>query len=80
MDPLAQAPEWLLRPLPVNAAVDPALHARIDALAQALPSNLPALSDELAAVVNFVNGYFGDGTARITAADIDKARKALPPN
>src|SRR4051812_46823101 len=33
MDPLAQAPDWLLRPLPVNAAVDPALHGRIDALA-----------------------------------------------
>jgi len=36
--------------------------------------------DELAAVANFVNGYFGDSTARGTAADIDKAQKALPPN
>ncbi len=36
--------------------------------------------DELAAVANFVNGYFGDGTTHVTAADIDKARKALPPN
>jgi mono/diheme cytochrome c family protein len=34
--------------------------------------------DELAAVVNFANGFFGNGTAKITAADIDKARKALP--
>ena len=34
--------------------------------------------DELAAVADFVNGYFGDGTAKVTAADVDKARKALP--
>src|SRR5580658_5218246 len=34
--------------------------------------------DELAAVANFVNYYFGNGTAHVTAADIDKARKALP--
>jgi mono/diheme cytochrome c family protein len=34
--------------------------------------------DELAAVVNFVNGYFGNGTAKVSAADIDAARKALP--
>jgi retron-type reverse transcriptase len=53
MDPLAAAPEWLLRPLPVNAAVDPALHSRIDALAAALPSNLAALRDELGAVRSF---------------------------
>jgi mono/diheme cytochrome c family protein len=36
--------------------------------------------DELAAVANFVNGYFGNGQAKVTAADIDKARKALPTN
>lgn len=36
--------------------------------------------DELAAVVNFVNHYFGNGTAHVTAADIDKARKSLPQN
>jgi len=34
--------------------------------------------DELAAVANFVNGYFGDGTATVTPADVDKARKMLP--
>jgi len=34
--------------------------------------------DELAAVANFVNGYFGDGTTHVTVADIEKARKALP--
>jgi mono/diheme cytochrome c family protein len=34
--------------------------------------------EELAAVANFVNGFFGNGTAKVTAADIDKARKALP--
>jgi len=27
---------------------------------------------------NFANGFFGNGTAKVTAADIDKARKALP--
>jgi hypothetical protein len=34
--------------------------------------------DELAAVANFVNGFFGNGTTKVTAADIDKARKACP--
>jgi mono/diheme cytochrome c family protein len=34
--------------------------------------------DELAAVANFVNGFFGNGTTKVTAADIDKAWKALP--
>jgi mono/diheme cytochrome c family protein len=34
--------------------------------------------DERAAVANFVNGFFGNGAAKVTAADIDKARKALP--
>src|SRR4051794_26193754 len=53
MDPLANAPEWLLRPLPVNAAVDPALHGCIDALAQALPANLRPLREALDAVRNF---------------------------
>jgi mono/diheme cytochrome c family protein len=33
--------------------------------------------DELAAVANFVNGYFGNGTAQITAADFSSARMAL---
>jgi mono/diheme cytochrome c family protein len=33
--------------------------------------------DELAAVANFFIGFFGNGTAHITAADINKARKAL---
>jgi hypothetical protein len=34
--------------------------------------------DELAAVANFVNGFFGNGTTKVTAADIGKAGKALP--
>jgi mono/diheme cytochrome c family protein len=34
--------------------------------------------DELAAVANFVTGYFGNGSSHVTAADIDKGRKALP--
>jgi mono/diheme cytochrome c family protein len=36
--------------------------------------------DELSAVANFVNAYFGNGTSRVTAADIDQARKSLPQN
>jgi mono/diheme cytochrome c family protein len=34
--------------------------------------------DKLAAVANFVNGFCGNGMAKVTAADIDKARRALP--
>lgn len=34
--------------------------------------------DELAAVVNFVNHYFGNGTSRVTAANIDAAKQWLP--
>ncbi|HEX9465207.1 MAG TPA: cytochrome c [Alphaproteobacteria bacterium] len=34
--------------------------------------------DELAAVANFANAYFGNGTAHLTAADIDHIRKMLP--
>jgi mono/diheme cytochrome c family protein len=35
-------------------------------------------ADELAAVANFVNGFFGNGTTKVTAADIDKTRQTLP--
>jgi mono/diheme cytochrome c family protein len=34
--------------------------------------------DELAAIVNFTNGYFGNGSAKVTAGDVAKARGALP--
>jgi mono/diheme cytochrome c family protein len=34
--------------------------------------------DELAAVANFVNSFFGNGAVHVTAADIEKARKVLP--
>lgn len=34
--------------------------------------------DELAAVANFTSAYFGNGTAHVTAADIDRIRKSLP--
>jgi mono/diheme cytochrome c family protein len=34
--------------------------------------------DEIAAVATFINGYFGNGTAALTAADVVTARKALP--
>jgi mono/diheme cytochrome c family protein len=54
-------------PLPIqNAFMPPFAHGHTD--------------DELAAVANFVNAYFGNATSRVTAADIDKARKSLPPN
>ena len=52
-------------PLPIeHAFMPPFAHGHTD--------------DELAAVANFVNGFFGNGTTKVTAADIDKARKALP--
>src|SRR5580658_9316178 len=54
-------------PLPIqDAFMPPFAHGHTD--------------DELAAVANFVNAYFGNGTSRVTAADIDKARKSLPQN
>jgi mono/diheme cytochrome c family protein len=54
-------------PLPIeHAFMPPFAHGHTD--------------DELAAVANFVNGYFGNGKANVTAADIDKARKSLTPN
>ncbi len=34
--------------------------------------------DELAAVANFVNSFLGNGMTHVSAADIDKARKAPP--
>ncbi|HVA15692.1 MAG TPA: cytochrome c [Stellaceae bacterium] len=34
--------------------------------------------DELAAVVNFVNGYFGNRTANVTTGDIAAMRESLP--
>src|SRR5262249_34838366 len=40
MDPTADVPTWLLRPLPVNAGVDPAAHDEIDRLARDVPSTL----------------------------------------
>ena len=52
-------------PLPVEHAVMP-------------PFARGHSDDELAAVANFVNGFFGNGTTKVTAADIDKARKVLP--
>ena len=52
-------------PLPVeHAFMPPFAHGHTD--------------DELAAVTNFVNDYFGNGTSHVTAADIDKAGKFLP--
>jgi hypothetical protein len=53
MTSLAQVPEWMLRPLPVDALVDAALHARLDALAGNLPGNLAQLHGQLDAVRMF---------------------------
>jgi RNA-directed DNA polymerase len=53
MDPIARAPDWLLRPLPANAVVDPALHAKIDALAAKLPETIAQLHEQLDGVRMF---------------------------
>jgi retron-type reverse transcriptase len=53
MDLFARAPDWLLRPLPVNAVVDPALHARIDSLAAKLPDSIEELHKQLDGVRAF---------------------------
>src|SRR5262249_17437212 len=47
MDPIADVPAWLLRPLPVNAGVDPAAHDQIDRLARDVPSTLIPLANVL---------------------------------
>jgi retron-type reverse transcriptase len=53
MDPIARAPDWLLRPLPMNAVVDPALHTIIDTLAAKLPDSIEQLHEKLDAVRMF---------------------------
>src|SRR5262245_18734531 len=53
MPPPAHVPDWVLRPLPVDAVVDPKLHARIDKLAKNLPGSLDDLSDLLEEVCLF---------------------------
>src|SRR5262249_36576964 len=49
MDVITQAPAWLLRPLPVNAADDDKLNAKIDEAAKGMPPDLYQL-------VNLLNG------------------------
>ena len=52
---------------------------RVAGQTQAMPDFGASYSDaDVAAVANFVSGLFGNGTTKVTAADIDKARKALP--
>ena len=46
-------PEWLTRPLPVDAVADPALHAKIDELGARLPEGLPELHQALVGVRMF---------------------------
>ena len=53
MDTLNHAPSWLLRPLPVNAAIDTPLHERLDQLAVGLPGSLDEMNDALKAVRSF---------------------------
>jgi retron-type reverse transcriptase len=53
MDSTARAPDWLLRPLPPNAVVDPALQARLEALAAKLPDSLAQLHEQLDGVRMF---------------------------
>jgi hypothetical protein len=47
MNPLDHIPPELLRPLPVNAAVDAQLHADLDELAQKLPESLGQMAEAL---------------------------------
>ncbi|MCI0455421.1 MAG: reverse transcriptase family protein [Gemmataceae bacterium] len=54
MDLLAHAPDWLLRPMPVNSATDPDLEARIDAAGPQLPGSLRPLHALLDGVRSFV--------------------------
>ncbi len=42
------------------------------------PFGVGRSDDQLSAVANFVNSYFGNGGSKITADDVAKARKALP--
>src|SRR5690242_13066674 len=44
MDPLKEAPAWLLRPLPANAARDKKLEEQIDKHGEKLPDTLWQLS------------------------------------
>jgi hypothetical protein len=53
MDLLEQAPAWLLRPLPANAAAEAALEGQIDALAAGLPGSLFQISRALEGVRPF---------------------------
>jgi retron-type reverse transcriptase len=53
MDPLHHVPDWVLWPLPANAAADEALNARIDQLGRELPGSLLSLLDALQAVRPF---------------------------
>jgi RNA-directed DNA polymerase len=53
MDPLMDAPNWLMRPLPANAAEDEKLHARIDKLCKRLPASIVELGDALKSVQMF---------------------------
>ena len=40
MDPFEHVPDWLLRPLPVNADTDAKLNAQIDKLSKELPESI----------------------------------------
>jgi hypothetical protein len=53
MNPFEQVPDWLLRPLPVNAAVDDELMERIDKLAPKLPKSLGAIENVLQPLRSF---------------------------
>jgi hypothetical protein len=53
MDLLQTVPAWLLRPLPVGAATDAKLHAKIDQLAVKLPFSLRQLHGLLSSVQTY---------------------------
>lgn len=54
MDLFERVPEWILRPLPVNAVSSDTLNKRVDALAQKLPESLDSLDRELQRVQSYL--------------------------
>ena len=78
MSALDQVPDWLLRPLPVNAIIDEALHRQIDTLAEKLPKSLVQIATALGQRRSFAE-Y--DAAVNLACAHIWKKRDIfLGPN
>jgi mono/diheme cytochrome c family protein len=75
----AAAPSTIPKPTNLTALLLAGSNAPLPVEHAFMPSFARGHSDdELAAVANFVNGFFSNGMAKVTTDDIDKARKALP--